>query len=320
MSLKIREYWVDEPGDSLFTKYRKRLTRRPIPAFPRVVQIETIGVCNVSCVWCPYGKLEPAPPAGKMTWDQYEALIDECAGHTVRRLSPYLTNEPFLDKDLPERIRMTKKKMPATKIVVTTNGTMLTPDRVDQILSLDGALHAIYISFQGIEKEGYEKTVGKNGKFEVTLANVNHLIEQMRLRNLDRPKVWITMVDTNLIDARKALKYWKARGVSAKYTALENRGGNMKEAQSWSVHKLDYFTECERLMKQAYISWDGEMVICCTDFGRKHVLGNVFKDGITGVWNGPIARNLRRRYITGRIHTIDLCSVCEIDKEREVEA
>jgi hypothetical protein len=33
-----------------------------------------------------------------------------------------------------------------------------------------------------------------------------------------------------------------------------------------------------------------------------------------------VAGDLRRRYITGRIHTIDLCSVCEIDKEREVEA
>ena len=229
---------MDEPGDSLLTTYRKRLTRRTIPPFPRVIQIETIGVCNVSCVWCPYGKLDPAPPAGKMTWDQYEALIDECSTHKVRRLSPYLTNEPFLDKELTERIRMTRKKMPGTKIVVTTNGTVLTPDKVEQIISMDGALHSIYISFQGIEKEGYEKTVGKNGKFEVTLANVNHLLEQMRTRNMDRPKVWITMVDTTIIDARKALKYWKARGVRAKYTALENRGGYIKQAQGWSVHKL----------------------------------------------------------------------------------
>ena len=56
------------------------------------------------------------------------------------------------------------------------------------------------------------------------------------------------------------------------------------------------------------------------NYGTIWNMGNVFKDGIEGVWKGPVARDLRRRYITGRIHTIDLCSVCEIDKEREVEA
>lgn len=311
---------MDEPGDSVLTSCRKRLTRRRIPPFPRVVQIETIGVCNVSCVSCPYGKLDPTPPTGKMAWGQYETLIDECARHKVRRLSPYLTNEPLLDRELAERIKMTKKKMPDTKIVVTTNGTMLTPDKVEQILSLDGALHSIYVSFQGIEKEGYERTVGKKGSFEITLANVNHLLEEQRKRKLRRPRVWITMVDTKLIDTRKALRYWKARGVRAKYTALENRGGYIKQAQGWSAHKLDYFTECERLMKQAYITWDGNMVICCTDFGRQQVLGNVFEQGIEAVWRGEVANDLRRRYITGRVHTIQLCSVCEIDKEREVAA
>ena len=34
---------------------------------------------------------------------------------------------------------------------------------------------------------------------------------------------------------------------------------------------------------------------------------------------GPVAEDLRRRFLTGRIHTIALCSVCRVDREREVE-
>jgi len=37
--------------------------------------------------------------------------------------------------------------------------------------------------------------------FDRTLANVNHFIDEQRRRGLDRPKLWITMVDTSVIDA-----------------------------------------------------------------------------------------------------------------------
>jgi MoaA/NifB/PqqE/SkfB family radical SAM enzyme len=320
MFLKLNRYRIDEPGDSLLTRITRRLTTRPIPAFPRTVQVETIAACNADCVWCPYGKLHPMPPTGRMPADRYERIVEECARRRVLRFSPYLTNEPFLDPDIHERLALAHREMPWCKIVLTTNGSRLTPEVTDRLLSLDGALHSLYISFQGIAKKGYEDTMRGNLRFERVLANVNHLLEQMRVRRISRPKIWITMVSTNIVDAPRAVAYWRSRGVRSKYTALENRGGNISEADGMSVGAMDYYDDCTRLFKQAYISFDGAMVICCTDYGRKHVLGNVFDGGIEKVWKGPVAEDLRRRFLTGRIHTIALCSVCRVDREREVAA
>jgi MoaA/NifB/PqqE/SkfB family radical SAM enzyme len=320
MTLKVRRYFLDEPGEAYLTRLRKRLTRRPIPPFPRTVQVETIAGCNADCVWCPYGKVHPHPPAGRMAQDRFARIVEECARHRVGRLSPYLTNEPFLDPEIHERVRLVKERMPWAKVVLTTNGSLLTPEATDRLLSLDGAVHALYVSFHGIGKAGYEATVGAGIRFEQVLANVNHLLAEMRARRLSRPRVRISMVATRLVDAPRAVRYWRARGVRAKFTALENRGGNIPGAPEMALGPMAYYADCPRMFKQAYICFDGAMVLCCTDYGRKHVLGNVFEEGIEAIWNGPVARDLRRRFLDGRIHTIALCGACRIDRDAEVEA
>jgi len=324
MLRKISRYYLDEPGDALLTRALKRLTRRPIPPFPRTVQVETIAACDADCVWCPYGKLHPAPPAGRMSRERFERIVEECArrpaGQKVRRFSPYLTNEPLLDPEIHDRVRLAAREIAGARVVLTTNGSPLTPEVTDRLLSLDGALHSIYISFQGIARRGYEETMRGRLRFERVLANVNHLLSEMRARRLSRPKVWITMVATSLIDAPRAVAYWKSRGVRAKYTALENRGGNSPQAELLASGAMEYYSNCPRMFKQAYVAFDGAMLLCCTDYGRRHILGNVFDGGIAQAWNGEVARDLRRRYLTGRIHTIALCGACRVDREREVAA
>jgi len=157
-------------------------------------------------------------------------------------------------------------------------------------------------------------------KFDRTMGHVNHLVEEMLRRNVTRPALWITMVDTEIIDARKAVEYWRDRGVNAGYTLLENRGGNLKDAEDYShSEEMDFFSDCTRLFKQAYIKFDGDLVLCCTDYETKMVLGNVREKSLYEVWNGPVATEIRRKFLTNRIGKIPLCSVCKIDREKEVE-
>lgn len=319
MALKITEYYLDERGDALLTRARKRLTRRRVPSFPRTVQVETVAGCNADCVWCPYGKEHPGPPAGRMSSERFARIVDECARHHVTRFSPYLTNEPLLDPRIHERIRTVKERIPRCRIVLTTNGSLLTPEVTDRLLNLDGALHSLYVSFQGIGKVGYEKSVGAGIAFERVLHNVNHFLAEMRARRLTRPRVWVSMVATTLIDAPRAVAYWKSRGVRAKYTALENRGGSVSGTEAWATSRMGYYSNCPRMFKQAYICFDGTMVACCTDYARREVLGNVFDHSIEEIWNGARAGDLRMRYLSGRIHTLTLCGSCRIDQEREIE-
>ena len=78
-------------------------------------------------------------------------------------------------------------------------------------------------------------------------------------------------------------------------------------------HKpLKRFANCTRLFKQAYILWNGDMVLCCTDYTRKVVLGNVDETSIREVWNSPRAVQIRRLYAEGFMDQIPLCKDCQI--------
>jgi len=312
-TLKSR-YYVPSEEDSLPERLWRSATQRHVPSFPRTVQFETHSACNAACVFCPYPDTIESQPKGRMKPGLFEKIVDEMARHGVRRISPYLNNEPFLDPEMVDRIRTIHRRIPEAKIVLTTNGSRLDDKTVDGLLQVD-ALHALYISFQGVEKAGYEATMRGSLVFEKSLANVENLIGKWRAAGGEkRFKIVVTMVATNLIDTDKAVAFWRSKGVQSKWTPLENRGGNITIASTLApAHKpLKRFANCTRLFKQAYILWNGDMVLCCTDYTRKVVLGNVDGTSIREVWNSPKAIQIRRLYAEGFMDKIPLCKDCQI--------
>jgi radical SAM protein with 4Fe4S-binding SPASM domain len=158
-----------------------------------------------------------------------------------------------------------------------------------------------------------------NMSFDRTMRNVSHLVERVQKERRKRPEIWITMVDTKMIDARKALIYWKSRGVQAKYTTLENRGGNIDGIEQLQKSaEMSYYSTCTRLMKQMYIHFNGDVVLCCVDNSRKVVFGNAREQSLFEIWNGPKAVEHRRRYLEHDFEGLPLCSTCKVDQEREV--
>src|SRR5215471_9899995 len=167
---KINRYYMILPEDDFLTRWRKRLTRRPIPNFPRNIQIQTQTGCNADCIFCPYGATADSQPKGKMEWDLFRKIVDESARYKVRRISPYLMNEPFIDRDIFRRIRYINEVNPRAKVIITTNGSLLTPPVVQEILALGEGLHEMAISVQGIYAEAYEKTMRGGVQFDRTMA------------------------------------------------------------------------------------------------------------------------------------------------------
>jgi len=311
--LKSR-YYVPSPEDSVPVRLWKSATRRHVRDFPRTVQIQTMTGCNAACVFCPYPLTVESQPKGFMKKELFEAIIDEIAAQGVRRISPYLMNEPFLDPGMVDRLAYIKSKIPDARLVVTTNGSRLSPALVDRLIASD-TLHALYISFQGVEKEPYESTMKGSMVFEQNMANVEHLIGKWQAAGgRERFKIVISMVKTNRIDTDKAIAFWQAKGVESKWTPLENRGGNIAIARDLAPadRPMRRFANCTRLFKQAYIMFNGDMVLCCTDYTRKVVLGNVDGSSISAVWNSKKAVAVRRLYAEGHMERISLCKDCEI--------
>jgi CRISPR/Cas system CMR subunit Cmr6 (Cas7 group RAMP superfamily) len=65
----------------------------------------------------------------------YRKIVDESIANRVKRISPYLMNEPLRDRELGEKIKYVAENKPVTtSIKLNTNASLLKGDTVEQIL------------------------------------------------------------------------------------------------------------------------------------------------------------------------------------------
>jgi MoaA/NifB/PqqE/SkfB family radical SAM enzyme len=91
--------------------------------------IDIVGTCNLSCPSCPVGNMGDVDrPTGLMELglfrDIVKKIIDETPDPTAIHL--YNWGEPFLDKELPELIKVVKES--GLACALSTNLTTLDPN------------------------------------------------------------------------------------------------------------------------------------------------------------------------------------------------
>ncbi len=97
--------------------------------FPISVEIETITACDRRCSYCPNSIFERGLLKNKKLMDikLFKKIIDDLVDPNYRGIiSPHFYGEPLLDERLPNLIRYVKKKLPLSKVVIFSNGDLLT--------------------------------------------------------------------------------------------------------------------------------------------------------------------------------------------------
>ncbi|MDD4951143.1 MAG: SPASM domain-containing protein [Desulfovibrionaceae bacterium] len=307
----MAEYYMPDAGDGLWARFRRwrRTGQLPRPSFPRAVQIQTTSLCNARCLFCGYVDSHKDLPQGRMDEALFRKIIDECGRHPVGRISPYLMNEPLLDKDLPERIAyINSRKSLVTKTKINSNGSLLTPEMSEGLV--DAGLRHLWISVQGYSDESYKKSMGLDlGR---TLENIDRFLDIRERKRAKLPKLTVTTLRTSIVEHELdyARKYWADRGVRFKIHNLDNRAG--KDLSGLGVKKPKLRRDCDLFLKQAYILYNGDMVICCHDWRRSVVLGNLAESGLKDIWNSERFLGLIRAYYAGDFSELAICRSCTI--------
>lgn len=67
-------------------------------------------------------------------------------------------------------------------------------------------------------------------------------------------------------------------------------------------------------MQHAYILWNGDCVLCCVDWERTTIFGNVSQDSLAEVWQGEAYTRYRQNYLAGELGGT-LCEGCKVQDE-----
>ena len=88
--------------------------------------------------------------------------------------------------------------------------------------------------------------------------------------------------------------------------------GNIDQRIAPAQVKGNAYKLCTHPWSIFVITWSGEVLACCRDFGSEYVIGRIDgEEGILNIWNNQRIRSLRKTLVNKRPHEINICKNCD---------
>ena len=278
------------------------------PDFPSHVQIQTIGGCNAACVMCSMSIPEIRRlQRGTMSNELFERLATECAAHDeCEELALYLQNEPLLDRELASRIRFAKDVSDGRLMTrIVTNGSLLTGACSRDLIS--AGLDRIAISVNANSSAVYEAVMG-GLSYERTIRNIESLLAIAPSSLFVSLTFMVTSINEHEI--ADAIEYWSKRGVLCGAFGINTQGGTLQTYGAVrGASPAPSVRECYLPIESMVILCNGDVLLCCTDWSRKSVVGSVANASLAEAWHTPELAALRRDALRERF-SHEICSTC----------
>ena len=230
---------------------------------PCLISIETINRCNSTCSFCPASVGRDKRPFQKMDENLFKKIISELRSLGFDGyLNLYVNNEPFMDKRIEDWYKYAKEQLPNAKMLLYTNGTLLTIDRFVKI--------APYIDKMIINNYSENLKLHQNIK-----ELYDFVVKNEQYHNMD-----ISI----------QIRYIKE--------ILTNRAGEAPNKKYKSYNNW----VCVMPFTDFTIYPTGKVGICCCDATEKTCLGNVADNSFYEIWTGNIYKKLREQISKGRDH------------------
>jgi radical SAM protein with 4Fe4S-binding SPASM domain len=290
------------------------------PIMPQKVQIQTQSYCNGKCLFCPYPEVNGKFEQGKMDWAVIEKIANEISQwDELRKVVLMLQNEPLLDKDFFKVVRYLKLLRPQTEIFTATNGTLLTESVVQEIVEC--GLNEIVISLDAFSKNTYER-LHPGFSFEKIMKGIN-LISTVKPKHL---LVTLGFVSTshNQDELEHLIRFTQEKHLGLRLVHVLNRANNVNNYDQFSLPKLKwrhlklrfiykfFYQACDLPFTSMAVLFNGDVILCCQDWRRQVVLGNVKTSSLSEIWNGEAFEEIRRKIVEKRYAEIQSCEKCTL--------
>jgi sulfatase maturation enzyme AslB (radical SAM superfamily) len=271
------------------------------PHLPEIVQIESTNICNARCVFCPRDEMKRRQ--GVMDPEVYRKVVDDCAALGIRHVRLHNYGEPFVDRQLVDKVAYAKQRGIA-EVGVISNGSLIDEQVAHGVI--EAGLDAINISVDASGREVFERTrVGL--KYDKVIANIERLVRIRGELGRTHPKLILSFVrQDNSEDERAFIDHWRTIADKIHITDLHNWAGTLNK-------ESDVRYPCYRQWLTFTVLWDGRVSLCCADFDGRVVLGDMRTSSIREVWEGDAYRRVRREHLENG--GPDICRACDLPRK-----
>lgn len=288
-------------------------------ATPFVVFVDPASSCNFACNFCPTGHRDFEGIAGRynglMSAQVFETIISGLHDfdEPIKVLRLYKDGEPFLNKRLAWMIRHAKASGRVDFIDTTTNGSLITPERMGPVL--EAGLDKINISVDGMTAETYQRVTGARFDFARFVENVKWLYANRGdcevvvktigdiLTVAERDEFFDTFGDyCDRISIENLAPCWPEFDTEKHTGAKIERGIYQQDVTSTDV--------CPYIFYGMSVNADGQVSSCFLDWGRKLIIGDVRTESMRAIWNSDRMNALRLMHLEGKRRGHPVCGSC----------
>ena len=249
-----------------------------LPLFS-MIEFNLSGLCTRQCVFCPRSDPKAFPNINEhISEGLYEKVMADLQKANWNGIILYSAfSEPLLHKNIEEIIGLSKKYLPSAHVEMVSNGDLVTLEQISKLFA--AGLTALSISMY-------------DGPHQV-----EHFRELQKKAGLR---------DDQLMLRARWLPPEEHFGIT-----LSNRAGavNLKEVGVTAL-KEPLKKICFYPFYQTLIDYDGSVLLCCHDWDRKLISGNVKEKSIIDIWNSNVLRRVRMNLAQAN-RSFPPCNLCD---------
>lgn len=288
-------------------------------ATPFIVFVDPASSCNFKCTFCPTGHRDMIAETGRfqgvMKLDLFQKIVDDLAAFEkpIKVLRMYKDGEPLLNKRFADMVAYAKKSGRVEYIDTTTNGTLLSPDRVGPVL--EAGIDKINISVDGMNEETYLRFTGFKFDLKKFIDNVKWIYA-----NRGNCEI-VVKIPAELITEAQRHEFFDTFGDHCDRIFVENfapcwpefdieKHTGVKISKGIYQQDIGETDTCPYIFYGYSVNADGLVSSCFLDWGRKLIIGDVRTQSMEEIWNSAAMNALRLQHLEGRRRQNPVCGNC----------
>jgi hypothetical protein len=214
--------------------------------------------------------------------------------HFAGRISPYMNDEPLLEKRLPHMIDYIRYNCPRAYIMINSNGDILNEELL--LALIISGLNCLTINcYDSIEQ--FESKV----KF-ISQLSQKHCKFNVHVDGPQNEEYLAHPVDYHFVEIRDCSHY----SIDSEF--LTSRAGNVRN--KIPQVRLPIKQYCPRPFNQMFINYRGEAIICCEDWDYQAIMGNANIACLEEIWYGFEYEHYRS-FLRKNDRSLPVCCVCD---------
>lgn len=303
-------------NENIVCKERNKLEEVIPLDTPYTLAIDPCNLCNFKCNFCAIQTKKEKLAFRKQLMDVslFNKIVDDLK-EFPGRLKVLRINgqgEPLLNPNLSEMIRYAKESNVADFVEIITNGSRLCPEVNQQLI--DSGIDRIRISIEALDSEGYKNICGANIEFNGLLRNIKDLYDRS-----GKCEIYCKIVDVAVPTETDKNKFFEMFGEICDRYFIDNviplwsdfdelvMGDNLKGVHGQEIKNVKV---CPYSFYSLIINPDGEVTVCCADWKRKLIVGDLKTESLKEIWNGKKLRNFWIAMLEGKKNCFEMCQKC----------